>query len=474
MFERLTRVIRQAWTRSYDGGGSGRRWNGAGRTPVTIAAMLAARRPMAERARYLVGSNALAASGAEAWVSNLVGSGIKPQSQHPVREIRQSLNAAWDRWTDSADFDGVTDAYGLQGTAVRRMVVDGDSFAGFSLGGRGPVPLQVKLIDAEQIVSSLTQPTVNGGLIVNGIEVDERGRRAAFHMYRHVPGMPFQVNFDWVRVPADDVLQLFNPLTPGQVRGVSWFAPVLLRLADLDKAHDAQLMRQQIAAMLAGFITDTNSTGGGFEGEQKGSVLDGGLEPGTLKVLDPGQDIKFSDPATIGPESIAFLKLTRQEIAAGLGVPTVLLDGDLSDINLSSIRHGLLDFRRRCEAIQHSVIVYQLLRPIWRRFVTIAALRGAIDARGFERDPEAFMAATWIPPKNLLADPLKDTQAEIEAINAGLMSRRQAVAARGYDLETLDAEIAADRQAAQALGLTFSTTMSPAGTALAALEDARP
>ncbi len=119
------------------------------------------------------------------------------------------------------------------------MVVDGDSFAGFHLGGRGPVPLQVKLIDAEQIVSSLTQPTVNGGLIVNGIEVDERGRRAAYHMYRHVPGMPFQLNFDWVRVPADDVLQLFNPLTPGQVRGVSWFAPVLLRLADLEGARRA-------------------------------------------------------------------------------------------------------------------------------------------------------------------------------------------------------------------------------------------
>ena len=474
MFDRLTRIFRPTRTRSYDAAGQGRRWSGAGTTPVSIAAMLSARRPMAERARYLVGSNALAASGAEAWVSGLVGCGIKPQSAHPVPEIRASINAAWDRWTETADFDGVADFYGLQGTAARRMVIDGDVFAGFHLGGRGPVPLQVKLIDAEQIVSTLTQPTANGGLIVNGVEVDERGRRVGFHLYRNVPGMPFTTNFDWVRVPADDVIQMFAPTTPGQVRGVSWFAPVLLRLADLDKAHDAQLVRQQIAAMLAGFIIDPNSTAGGFEGEPRGSTLDGGLEPGTLKVLDPGQDIRFSEPATIGAESIDFLKLTAREIAVGLGLPYVLLAGDLADVNLSSIRHGLLDFRRRCEAHQHNVIVFQLLRPVWRRFMTIAALTGAIDARGFERDPEAFMAVSFIPPKNPLADPLKDTQADVEAIAAGLMSRRQAVAARGYDLEDLDREIAADHRAAAAHGLDFTTALSPAGTALAALEDARP
>ena len=36
------------------------------------------------------------------------------------------------------------------------------------------------------------------------------------------------------------------------------------------------------------------------------------------------------------------------------------------------------------------------------------------------------------------------------------MSRRQAVAARGYDLEAIDAEIAADKARAESLGLDFS------------------
>jgi hypothetical protein len=37
-----------------------------------------------------------------------------------------------------------------------------------------------------------------------------------------------------------------------------------------------------------------------------------------------------------------------------------------TQVNYSSIRAGLLEFRRRCEAIQHGVFVHQLCRPIWR------------------------------------------------------------------------------------------------------------
>ena len=61
-----------------------------------------------------------------------------------------------------------------------------------------------------------------------------------------------------------------------------------------------------------------------------------------------------------------------------------------------------------------------------------------------------------MPPRNDWVDPAKDVAAEVAAINAGLMCRRQAVAARGYDLEALDAEIAADNARAASLGLNFA------------------
>jgi len=59
-------------------------------------------------------------------------------------------------------------------------------------------------------------------------------------------------------------------------------------------------------------------------------------------------------------------------------------------------------------------------------------------------------------PKTAWIDPLKDAQAEQIAIAGGTMSRREAVAARGIDIEALDLEIAADNERAARLGLTFS------------------
>jgi capsid protein len=48
-----------------------------------------------------------------------------------------------------------------------------------------------------------------------------------------------------------------------------------------------------------------------------------------------------------------------------------------------------------------------------------------------------------------------------EQIGAGLKSRTQALAERGYDAEQVDAEIAADREREQRLGLTFGSDPSP-------------
>ena len=67
----------------------------------------------------------------------------------------------------------------------------------------------------------------------------------------------------------------------------------------------------------------------------------------------------------------------------------------------------------------------------------------------------SYLACAWLPPKWEWVDPLKDARAEIEQIEAGLKSRTQALAERGYDAEQVDAEIAADKAREQSLGLSF-------------------
>jgi len=415
--------------------------------PATLSAMHAARGTLARRARYLAANNALAASGVEAWVSALVGTGIKPSSLHADSNLRAILNARFEAWTDEADADGLTDAYGLQALMVRRMVVDGEAFGLLVNRDAG---FQVRLIDAEQVDATLNRD-MTAGRIVQGIEFDASGRRVAYWILPEPPGLPFATASQARRVPAEDVVHMFRPEVPGQVRGVSWFAPVMLRLADLDQWRDAQLVRQKVAAMLAGFVTSTDGSGEPLTGEQQGSNLLGGLEPGVLKFLDPGQDIKFSDPAKVGAEVIDFAKLTEREVAVGLGLPVAVLTGDLSDVNFSSIRAGLVEWRRRIEALQHGVLAFQALRPIWKRWASTEVLSGRVGTT-----VAAAMPVKFIAPKQQWVDPKKDVEAELAAIAGGLMSRREAVTARGVDIEALDAEIAADNERTRSLGLTFN------------------
>lgn len=383
-------------------------------------------------------------------MSALIGTGIKPQSSHADPDIRASLNLAFEAWTDEADADQLGDFYALQSLMARRLVVDGESFALLVNTDDG---FRIRLIDAEQVDASLTRDLAGGGRIVQGVEFDADGQRVAYHVLPERPGMPFAVtSLTPRRVPADQIIHMFRPEAPGQVRGVSWFAPVMLRLADLDQWRDAELMRQKVAAMLAGFVTSADGSGQPFDGEQQGASLLGGLEPGTLKVLDAGQDVRFSEAAKIGAEVIDFAKITEREIAVGLGLPASHLTGDLSDVNYSSIRAGLVEFRRRVEALQHGVIAFQALRPIWRRWAATEVLSGRISTT-----VEAAMPVKFITPKQQWVDPAKDVQAELDAIAGGLMSRREAVTSRGVDIEALDAEIAADNQRAAGLGLTFTT-----------------
>lgn len=445
--------------RSYDGAAGGRRWRSAGEMPLPLSATLAARLPLARRARYLAANNGHARAGVDAWVSALIGTGITTQSAHPDPAVRSLLTASFAGWTDEADADGLLDWAGLCALAAHRLVVDGECLALMLHDAAGR--LRVRLLDPEQVNGAHHVELSGGRRIVAGVEFDATGRRVAYHLFRERPGLPLGGSLDMVRVPAEDVIHLFRVDTPGQVRGVSWFAPILLRLADFDAASDAQLMRQKISALLTGFVVDPSGEAGGFEGQADGDGgLEGGLEPGTLKVLRPGQDIRFSDPAAIGAEAIAYLTVTLREIAAGLGVPYSAMTGDVSDANYSSQRDARAEFRRKAEALQHALIVFQLCRPVWRRFVLSEVLSGRIAAPDFEANSASWFASRSMPPKMEWIDPAKDVAAEIAAIGAGLMSRRQAVAARGYDVEELDREISEDRKSSAYLGLNFDLSKS--------------
>ena len=452
----LRRLLGLGNTRTFDAAGGGRRWESARAVDGLNAAILAGATTAARRAGWYARNNPWVAAAVDSLVGNVVGAGIMPQSTHPDRMVRERLQALWLRWTDDADTGGLADFYGLQAMAVRAMIESGESFARLRVTqDTGAVPFHIELLDREQVPTDLHRAIGGGARIRAGIEFDPAGRRVAYRVLSSRPGDPLgPLRTEPLRVPAADCIHLFRPLAAGQLRGITWLAPVLLRLHELDQFEDAALVKAKVAALFTGFITDPDGTVGGLSGTNSSGVLTVGMEPGSLIPLPPGADIRFSTPAEHDAYA-PFVKNHLRAVAAGMSLPYELVSGDLEGVTYSSIRAGLIEFRRRVEQLQHNIVVHQFCRPVWERFVRLAVLSGALPARDFENRPSAYLGCEWLPPKFDYVDPKKDVEAEILAIGSGLKSRTQAIAERGFDAEQVDAEIAADKERADELGLCF-------------------
>ncbi|GLK67042.1 phage portal protein [Hansschlegelia plantiphila] len=414
--------------RRFDGATGGRRAGGIGSFGSINPEIGGAAATVRGRARYLARNNSWLANGVANWTAALVGSGIRPTSPSP------DAVATFDRWSLDADADGRSDFFGLQAAIARHLVEDGEAFVHLRADDDGG--FRVRVLPPEQVDETLTRDLGDGRAIVQGVEFDAAGRRVAYYVTPQNPTQQFMTYAAPVRVDAADVLHIFAPLAAGQVRGISWLAPVILPASELDQLTDALLVGAKVAAMHAAFLVDLNVAGEPFDGD----LTNVSLEPGTVRRLPNGFDMKFNTPPQT-QQTAEFVKHSLRGLAAGLGLPSHMLDGDLSGANYSSLRAGLIPFRQRVEQIQYHVLAPQLLRPVWDR---VQLLFGDHDAR-----------AEWLPPAWQQVDPQKALEADTAEITAGLASRRQKVAERGWSVEELDAEIVADRAREEALGLSF-------------------
>ena len=446
---------------AWDAAGSGRRvmyWQpGSGNINSLLVHNLETLR---SRSRDMVRKNPYAANIIDTIVSNSIGTGIKPQSKAKDAEYRKKIQELWLKWTDEADSNGCSDFYGLQALVCRSMIEGGECFV--RLRTRKPednfsVPLQLQVLESEHLDNKSNQTLANGNIIRSGIEFNRLGQREAYYLFREHPG---ESSFgESVRVPASDVLHIYKPLRPGQIRGEPWLSNVLLKLYELDQYDDAELVRKKTAAMFAGFITRLDPEAnimGEAQANEHGVALSG-LEPGTMQLLDPGEDIKFSEPSDVGGSYEAFMRQQLRAIAIGMGITYEQLTGDLTNVNYSSIRAGLIEFRRRCAMLQHNIIVFQFCRPVWNRWIELAILSGKLSISNKTENDQSFKDVKWIPQGFDWVDPLKDQQAQQMAVRNGFKSRSEVVSELGYDAEEIDQEIAEDQKRADFFNLSFDS-----------------
>ncbi len=458
MLDRITRMFRPAHARSLDAASGGRRFTGSRTVSNLNAEIAAGGTTIAHRAGYLAHNDPWVRAAVDSLVSNLVGTGYTPVPKHPDPRTRKALGALWRRFVRQADPSGALDLDGMAALAARGMIMMGDSFAILHTrpGAGLAAPLQVELLARAQVpldrFADLGQPgphAAKGHRIRAGVEFDHQNRRVAYHVLPAQPGDPFApldgLSYQTIRIPAEDVLHVFHPLEIGQVRGLSWLAPVALLAHELAQFQDATLVKQKVSAMFAGFVTDPGDGTQPLPGTQENGALSVGMEPGALIPTAAGATVTFSDPPKVDGYA-DFVKSHLRGLAAGMGCTYEQVANDYEGVTFSSIRASLLEYRRKMEALQYE-FAHQFYDPIWRRFVTLAALSGALDAPDFFDDPDIYLDCDWLPPRWEFVNPAQDVAADVAAIEAKLKSRHAAIAERGYDPAAVDAEIASDPMA---------------------------
>ena len=455
------RVATDVLLRHYEAASIGRRTQGWKRTSGDVnAATGPALERIRDSARDLVRNNGHAESALAAIVDHVVSWGITAK---PKRRNKR-LEATWKAWSESTacDSDGRHDFAGIQKLALRTVVEAGEVLVRRRLRRPEdglPIPLQLQVLEADYLDSSRNRALPNGGRIIQGVELDPLGRRVAYWLHRTHPGANILGSSSWAstRVPAEGVIHMFRADRPGQMRGPSWFSPVLLKFKDYDEYDDATLMKQKIAACLAVITTDASGLPGSGIGDKdpEDSTLDQ-LGPGAVLNIPAGRSVEVVRPPSVR-EFSDYSRATLRAIATGLGVSYEDLTGDYSNVNYSSARMARLRHWSRVEDWRWRMVIPQLCEPVWAWAMQAATIAGVPGGDLGGGDSFVPMPATWSAPPLPMIEPDKEGLAYTRNVRAGLMSLSEALRERGYDPTEVLEEIASDNELLDELDVTLDS-----------------
>jgi len=436
--------------RHYEAAASGRRTQGHNRSSSDAnAAMGPALSILRATARDLVRNNGHAESALTTICDHVVGWGIVAKSKPKNTRAMKT----WAEWagTTACDADGRQDFAGLQHLVMRTVVESGEALVRRRLRRPEddlPIPLQIQVLEPDYLDTSKTSIVLQGGgQIVNGIELDALGKRAAYWLFREHPGAAHPLSSQAsVRVPAESVLHVYRQDRASQMRGASWFAPVLLKFKDFDDFDDATLMKQKIAACLAVITTDSDGTAAPLGTVDPESPTIDSLEPGGILNLTPGREVQVVQPPSVR-EYPDYVRTTLRAIATGLGVSYEDLTGDYSDVNFSSARMSRMRHWARVEDWRWRMLIPQFCDPVWAWAMQTAAIMGAGQAP----------AVRWTAPPLPMIDPSNEGLAYQRNIRTGIMTLSEAIRERGYEPEEFLAEYAADNERLDKLGIVLDS-----------------
>jgi len=418
---------------AYDAARSGGRMSGWARPMTSASTEIQPALPMLRAsARDLVRNSPHASRAVRVLESHIAGTGMRPRLADEIadQDAREALmritRDQWARFVENCDPEGQLDFYGQQRLAIRAVVESGEAFRVWTpIAEDGRLFWRCRIVEGDLVDHQRNEDLGSGGRIVQGVEFDALGRRVAYHMFEGHPGDRFgQIGLRHYtrRVPAEYVDHLYEVLRPGQVRGVSWFAPAATVLRDLDDLAEAEVVRKKLEACISMVIHNAHdddasdsasinaATGDGTAPLRTGSgAAIERMQPGMIVEARPGWGVEYNAPPA-SPGLVDHMKERLHAIAAGCGVTYMQMTGDTSMANYSSMREGRIEFNRLLDSWQSDLMKQQSGRPAWRRVMRAAQANGDLRSAVLPR-------AKYIAPKRPWVDPVKDVKAALMEVD---------------------------------------------------------
>lgn len=369
--------------------------------------------------------------------NNVVGSGIMPHIKGKSKGHTKKLNDAWKEWgeTPLCDLLGKNNFYTMQALVMRSVVERGEILSQKTIDRNSGH--KIHLLESDYIAS---HKDIGGASLLKnepgtnqGVKVDASGKVISYFIHESHPGEVIS-NIGIKEVPVEHIDHVYRQDRPGQLRGVSWFAPVLRQLEDLSQYQQATLISRKIGACFAAFITtnDTDETLSSSDLKTK-RENDSMLSPGVIKYLSNGENVALATPPKVDGYQ-EYVNQTLRSIASGLGISYESLTSDYSQVNYSSGRMAYLEFKKNVENWRWSILIPQFCDPTFKHFLSWCEFVKGINTDGVTVD--------WIPPSWSMLDPSKEIEAMTSAMRSGLMSYQKAVRELGYEPEDMLEEIA--------------------------------
>lgn len=419
-------AARMALNRGYDAARPSqyREWFTGGQAPNALTQD--AHMPIREQARHLQRNYDLARGILRTMANFTVGAqGIlvepQPRTIGGDRDIHSGLadeiDELWRNWCRRPEVTWTLSFAQCQRLAFMSMIRDGEVFSqmleGFipTLDHGTAVPYSIELVEADLVPMDLEDLGRN---VRQGIERNEWGRARAFYVHRRHPGESFRVVIaDTKRVPADRMLHPKMVDRIGQLRGVSEFASIINRLADVKDYEESERIAAKIAASMAAVITKGDpasyASGGGWESSKENGERNLRFRPGMIfDFLRPGESVEVIDSKRPNPGLDGFIQTMTRRVAAGAG-------GSYSSI--SKNYNGTYSSQRQelVESFVHYGVLgehftAQFVRPVYERFINAAIVSGRLRIPD-NVDPMSVDDAIYQAPSMPWIDPVKEATA---------------------------------------------------------------